>query len=57
MASLNSIKHKGYINPDYAAAYAIIKRFNLTPKDKEKIKELDMDDKIRQLIYNALEIE
>ena len=36
MISLNSIKHKGYLNPDYAVAYAIIKRFNLTPKDKEK---------------------
>jgi hypothetical protein len=57
MISLNSIKHKGYLNPDYALAYAIIKRFNLTSNDKEKIKELDMDDKIRQIIYNALGIE
>jgi hypothetical protein len=56
MISLNSIKHKGYINPDYAAAYAIIKRFNLTPNDREKISKLDMDEKIRQIIYEALGI-
>ena len=53
LASMN----KGYLNPDYALAYAIIKRFNLTSNDKEKIKELDMDDKIRQIIYEALGIE
>ena len=56
MISLNSIKHKGYINPDYAAAYAIIKRFNLTPNYREKISKLDMDEKIRQIIYEALGI-
>ncbi len=57
MASLNFIKYKGYLNTDYAAAYAVIKRFYLTSKDKEKIKELDMDDKIRQIIYKTLGIE
>ncbi len=57
MISLKSIKYKGYVNPDYAAAYAIIKRFNLTPNDKEKISKLDMDEKIRQIIYNALGIQ
>ena len=57
MISLNSIKHKGYLNPDYAAAYAIIQRFSLTPNDKEKISKLDMDDKVRQIIYKALGIE
>ncbi len=46
MASLNYIKYKGYINPDYSAAYAIIKCFNLTPKDKEKIKEMNMPKSI-----------
>ena len=56
MISLNSIKHKGYLNPDYAAAYAIIQRFSLTPNDKEKISKLDMDDKVRQIIYKALGI-
>ncbi|WP_192805728.1 hypothetical protein [Picrophilus oshimae] len=56
MISLNSIKHKGYINPEYALAYAIIKRFNLTPNDKEKIEKLDMDDNIRKIIYEALGI-
>jgi hypothetical protein len=56
MISLNSIKHKGYINPEYALAYAIIKRFNLTANDKEKIEKLDMDDNIRKIIYEALGI-
>ncbi len=56
MISLNSIKHKGYINPEYALAYAIIKRFNLTQNDKEKIEKLDMDDNIRKIIYEALGI-
>ena len=39
---------------DYSQANAIIKRFNLTPNDKEKIKEMDMDEKIRQIIYGTL---
>ena len=53
---LNSIKYKDIPTPDYALAYATIKLFNITPKDKEKIKKMDMNKKIRQTIYEALRI-
>jgi hypothetical protein len=41
---------------DYSLAYAIIKQYGLTGKDKEKIKSLNMDPDVRKVIYEILKI-
>ena len=54
ITSLNSIKYEDRFYPDYALAYLIIKLFNLTPNDKDKIKEMAMHksmDKLDPDIY------
>ena len=41
---------------DYSLAYAIIKQYGITDKDKEKIEKMNMDPGVRKAIYEILKI-
>ncbi len=42
---------------DYSLAFAIIKQYGLTGKDKEKIESMNMDQGIRKAIYDIVKFE
>lgn len=48
------LKFKEMFYVDYSLAYAIIKQYGLTDKDKEKIEKINMDHRIRKAIYEIL---
>jgi hypothetical protein len=51
-----SLKFKEMFYVDYSLAYAIIKQYGLTDKDKEKIEGMKMDPGVKKAIYEILKI-
>jgi len=51
-----SLKFKEMFYLNYSMAYTIIKQYNLTNKDQEKIESMKLDPGVKKVIYEILKI-